>query len=269
MCKAVLINLSMLMKRSIFFLLLLFSIANCIAQTKNATELENDLMHEYLKLEAYSDTNYYFIPVEDSIFRTKFFNNIQKNPSTLNYPFKKLNNKLYVVTSDDSLFRIYSWDTWSGGTMHFFNNIFQFKSGKNVYTKLLFDSTGDEGGDPLSFYSDIFRLQVGQKIYYLCINNGMYSTKDVSESIKIFSIENDNLNDTVRLIKTNSGLQNEINVEYDFLSVVDRPERPLRVIKYDPSKKIIYIPIVEDDGKVTNRFIKYQFNGKYFERIKL
>ena len=36
---------------------------------------------------------------------------------------------------------------------------------------------------------------------------------------------------------------------------------------YDAVKKIIYIPIVLDNGKVTNRYILYQFNGQYFEHI--
>ena len=58
-----------------------------------------------------------------------------------------------------------------------------------------------------------------------------------------------------------------ISVEFDFFSVVDRPERPVRVIKYDKSKKIIYIAIVHEDGKVTDKFIQYKFNGNYFEKI--
>ena len=148
--------------------------------------------------------------------------------------------------------------------MHNFNNIFQFKSGKNVYAKLLFDSTGNDGGDPLSFYSDIYTLNANNKVYYLAINNGIYSTKDAGQAIKVFCIDNDKLNDTVHLIKTGSGLQNEINVDFNFFSVVDRKERPVKLIKYDASKKIIYIPIVSEDGKVTDKFIRYQFNGKYF-----
>src|SRR3569832_1699030 len=32
-----------------------------------------------------------------------------------------------IVTSDDGLFRIYSWDTGGGGTMHEFENVMQYK----------------------------------------------------------------------------------------------------------------------------------------------
>ena len=72
---------------------------------------------------------------------------------------------------------------------------------------------------------------------------------------------------TLKLFKTKTDLLNEINVYFDFFSVVDRPERPLRLIKYDTDKKIIYIPIVFEKGKVTDRYILYQFNGQYFEHI--
>jgi hypothetical protein len=50
--------------------------------------------------------------------------------------------------------------------------------------------------------------------------------------------------------------------------VVNHPERPLRLIKYDSSKKILSIPVVDDNEKVTNRYLLYQFNGKYFQFIK-
>jgi hypothetical protein len=60
-----------------------------------------------------------------------------------------------------------------------------------------------------------------------------------------------------------------ISVEFDFFSVVDRPERPLKLIKFDKTKTIIYIPVVYEDGKVTDKFIQYKFNGKYFEKYKI
>ena len=80
-------------------------------------------------------------------------------------------------------------------------------------------------------------------------------------------IENNHLNDTVKLIRTPGGLTNSINVEFDFFKAPDNGEKPIHVIKYDTDKKIIYIPIVLEDGRVTKRFILYKFNGKYFEKI--
>ena len=145
--------------------------------------------------------------------------------------------------------------------MHFFNNLFQYKFGGKVYSK----SFDLKGADPSCFYSEIFTLKANDKTYYLAVGNGMYSMKDASQTIKIFTIENNSLNDTVKLIKTNNELTNQTGINFDFFSVVDRPERPLKLIKYDPEKKIISIPVVKENGAVSDKFILYQFTGQYFE----
>jgi hypothetical protein len=202
------------------------------------------------------------------LLRNKAIEVLSKNPATLKYPFRMLidSNEFEIVTSEDSLLRIYSWDTWTGGTMHFFNNIFQYSYNGKVITEFL-ELTED---DPSGFFSDIFTLTSGGKTFYLVINNGMYSSKDVGESIQVFAIEKGKLNQNVKLIKTSSGMTSIISVGFDFFSVANRSdERPVRVIKYDKNKKIIYIPVVYEDGKVTDKFIQYKFNGKYFEKYKI
>ncbi|HEU5165539.1 MAG TPA: hypothetical protein VFU29_08380, partial [Chitinophagaceae bacterium] len=173
-------------------------------------------------------------------------------------------NVFEIATSEDSLFRIYSWDTWAGGTMHFFNNVFQYNYNGKVITEFL-ELTED---DPSGFFPDIFTLKSGGKTYYLVINNEMYSTKDVGESIQIFAIEKGKLNQNVKLIKTPSGMTSIISVEFDFFSVVDRTERPVRVIKYDKNKKIIHIPVVYEDGKVSEKFIQYNSTENILRNIK-
>jgi len=55
---------------------------------------------------------------------------------------------------------------------------------------------------------------------------------------------------------------------YNFLSVARRPERPVKLIYYDTDDDQLHLTVVSDDGKVTNQIITYQFNGKYFERVK-
>jgi hypothetical protein len=241
------------------------------AQPLSTKNIEDDLVREYSKLSAFGyNHNYDSIVYQDSVFRNKIAAYTQRYDFTLTYPFKILidSGDINIVTSDDELFRIYSWDTWSGGTMHLFNNIFQFKSGNNVCAKLLYDSSnGEDGRDPLSNYSAVYTLRADGKIYYLCIDHTILSSSDFGQSIKIFSITNNELINPP-LIKTETGIESEVFIEYDFSSSVNQSENSPKDIKYDAAKKIIYIPLVLKDGKVTNRFIKYQFTGKYFERIK-
>ena len=113
----------------------------------------------------------------------------------------------------------------------------------------------------------LHRLKANGKIYYLGVGGGSESSKYAYEVIRVYSITDSTIDNSVKLIKTASGLQNSILVEYDFFSVVDRPDRPIKLIKYDADKKTIYIHIVWENGKVTNKFIRYQFTGQYFEKL--
>jgi len=256
------------MNRIKFFLFLFIPILS-YSQKQNLKQIELDLLEASNKLFSF------YQPYEsDSLFkysellRNKTIELLSKNPGTLKYPFRMLtdsNRAFEIVTSKDSLFRIYSWDTWTGGTMHFYEIIYQFSNKGKVYTEPLALDEGDAG----AFYSEIFTLKSGTKTYYLAVSNATFSSKDAAQSIEVFSIEANHLNKQVKLIKTTEGMTNRIGFEFDFFSVVDRPERPLKLIKYDKNRKIIYIPVVHEDGKVTDKFIQYKFNGKYFEKYKI
>jgi len=253
--------------KNIFFSKFLLIPFFCFSQKQNLKQIELDLLQASNKLFSF------YQPYEnDSLhkyseqLRIKTIEFLSKNPATLKYPFKMLidSNAFEIVTSEDSLFRIYSWDTWTGGTWHYFDIIYQYSNKGKVYTA---PEVLDEGNGG-AFYSEIFTLKTGAKIYYLAISNVTFSSKDKAQSIEVFSIEEDQLNKQVKLIKTVNGFTDHISIEFDFFTVVDRPERPLKLIKYDKNKKIIYIPVVYEDGKVTDKFIQYKFNGKYFEKYK-
>ncbi|WP_133055330.1 hypothetical protein [Niastella koreensis] len=198
-------------------------------------------------------------------FENEFTSFIKNNPATLNYPFKKLSDSIFsfVHTSDDGNFRIYSWDSETGGTMHFYKVIYQWKANGKVFTSIpKFEET-----DPGYFCSKIFTVSIGIKPFYLAVTDGTYSSKDSRQSITCYSIEGNKLMDTVRLFRTKTKKLNSIDVSYDFFSVVDRPERPLELITYDDKLNIIYIPVVNDKDQVTKKNILYQLKDGYFEFI--
>lgn len=227
--------------------------------------MEADLLRAHSKLFSFYQHDNDSLEAQSDLFSSKLLSYISKNPATLNYSFQALkdSNVVEIATSADSLFRIYSWDTWLGGTMHDFENIYQYKSGGKV--RFLHPKTRED--DPVAFYSEIFTIKTGNKTWYMVIGNTISSTKDLGQFVKALTIENNSVNDTAKLFRTKTKFLNEIYVVYDFLSVADRPARPVKLIKYDSDKKIVYIPVVKEDGKVTDRFILYQFNGRYFEHI--
>lgn len=72
-------------------------------------------------------------------------------PATIIYPFSSLKKDYLIIsTSSDHLFRIYSWDTETGGTMHFFENVMQYKSANKM--KTIIDTPRSEGDVRPGYY---------------------------------------------------------------------------------------------------------------------
>lgn len=260
------------MKHIAVLILLFVFTTRSFSQEKSLQTIEEELTLAYKELLAdrfeKDSISWHKLRYDNKIFKDKIYAYTSSYPRTLSYNFDSLKAvNVDIVTSSDGLFRIYSWGTWLGGTMQDFVNILQFKSGGKVFVKLVHDTVTSGEGVYVPFYSQIHSLKGKTKTYYLAISNGVYSSKDCRQSIRVFTIENESVNDTVRLFKTKTGYQNAIDVDIDFFTVVDRPERPLRLINYDPETKTVYIPIVYDNGVVTNRFILYKYNGEHFEYL--
>ena len=202
----------------------------------------------------------------NAMFRKKLLQYTSNNPETINYAFTRLKKQgLYIADSKDGNFRIYSWDDLSGGTMRFFENVFQCKR------KTKTGSTSFAGPDqnPGGFYSEIFTLEnVGIK-YYLAYFNAIGSNREMYQSLQTFKLTETGLQKNIKIIKTKTGLKSELGFGFDFFSVVDRPERPVKLIHFDPKAKTIKIPLVNDkgSGQVSDKFITYKFNGQYFVKI--
>ena len=259
--------------KSFYFITFIFLSFAFSAFGKTDAEIEQELVGHIKNIQKWSsygsDSNEALLSKENDIFKEKLLN-YTKIASTLEYKFSELKKYLYLATSEDGKFRIYSWDTEGGGTMHFFENVYQFqgKDGK-VYSK----SSDLPEGDAGAFVSVIFDLDTRNGQVYLARFSSILSNSGAYQSINLFKIEDNSLNDKIKLIKTKSGLTNKIGFEYDFFSVVDREERPIKLILYDKETKTIKIPVVIVDkdfsnGRVTDKFINYKFDGTYFLKQK-
>jgi hypothetical protein len=244
---------------SLFTLLscLLISI-NLFGQTSSA--IEADLRKLFKQIDYSSQDN----SQANDIFGKKLKYYTEKYPSTIGQDFKLLKKEhLDISTSDDGLFRIYSWDTWTGGTMHYFESVFQYKtSGKTV---AVLDTPWSDG-DNRPLYDRVFTFRANNKTYYLATYLEVGSSKDAGGGIQIFAVEDNKLNDDVKLIKTKTGLHSQISCGYNFFSVVDWKVRPL--ITFNNLTNTIFIPLVDGNGNMTHKHLTYKFNGQYFERVK-
>lgn len=194
---------------------------------------------------------------------------VSQNPATLQYDFPQLtkNGFLKIVTSSDQQVRFYSWDTALGGSMRFYEQLAQWKTKSKTYTSSHFaaqeNNNATDGADPKGFYSAIYSLKdTEKKALYLVISNSIYSSNDNAQTITAFQIQNEKLVE-VPVFKTKNQQLSSITINYNFSSVVDRPERPVKLIVV--KNNIVTIPVVDEQGNVSNNNLKYIWTGSTFE----
>ena len=243
------------------------------AQAQSPGKIEQELLISFRQLQqlaVYNDVDH----MKDHLDSMKQANNSFRNSllaytaadrATFTYDFKELEKEgLVIRSSEDGQFRIYSWDTRTGGADHIFDAVYQYRAGNNVFSKAARNEEENDG----KWYSNIYTLKTDTQTYYLGLYHEMHSSTDYVQGIKIFCIDHNELNESVRLIRTSKGITNEIAFAYNFLSVAKRPERPAKLIYYDTDDDRLHLTIVKDDGTVTKQMVTYQFTGKYFELVK-
>lgn len=184
---------------------------------------------------------------------------IKNNNNTFNYPFEKLQkeNALKMATSADKKLRVYSWDNNSGGTMRFFNQIYQFNANGNITVNESLASN-----DAQAYFSKIYTVQnKNNESIYLVISNSILSSKYSVQHINAYKIGSENLQ-SAAVFKTKTNTLDKISVEYDFFSVVDRPERPVELITFE--NNTLKIALVDDKQNVTSKNLIYEWNGDVF-----
>jgi hypothetical protein len=171
-----------------------------------------------------------------------------------------------VATSRDGKLRIYSWDLETGGTMHDFECVYQFQGDSGgVRTWSASDDPDSAGG----YYTEIFQVDTKNGPIYLANSNFIAQSNVHGQSIEGMRIHGDKLDVKAKVFRTASGMTNSVDFVYDPFSLKDRSER---LISFDAAKQQFTFPVVIEDklyenGRVTNRFITYRFNGQYFVKV--
>src|SRR4051812_29450276 len=101
---------------ALFFLS--FCCASAGAQTKPAQSLtvqEKRLVQLYDRVLFFAQKNDDSTALYSQKFDVAMTRLVCNNPATLKYPFHALAEACTIETAGDSTFRIYSWDTWTGG----------------------------------------------------------------------------------------------------------------------------------------------------------
>ncbi|CAN5459513.1 hypothetical protein BH10ACI1_BH10ACI1_24770 [soil metagenome] len=260
----------------VLFILFVFSLPSFGQSVEN---IEQELIGHIKNIREWSNyTNNYQAELaekldkENKTFKKKLLKYANRK-ATLKYDFKTLGEYMNVATSKDGKFRIYSWDEENGGTMRDYAVVYQYQGANGkVYSRIDKEAETD-GGNIGAFVYNIYSVKTkAGKVYVVC-STFIGGNSDHYGSANLYKIKGSKLIDTIKLFKTKSGLQNSIGFEYNFFSVVDRPERPIKLVLFNEKKQTVKIPVVikkdeNDYGTVTNKFINYRFNGTYFVKLK-
>jgi hypothetical protein len=262
------------MKYLITVAITLFFTVTAFAHTDK--EVENELVSLHSQIKKYSsyqseytDDSDEKLAVANKAFRDRLLEVTAQHSSLLRYDFPVLSEEIQIKTSADSALKVYTWDTETGGTMHFYDAVYQFRGVGGVFSL----SPDDELGDPDGFVTDVFDIVTKTGTVYLVNTTSRLSTSYNGQSVSAFRIDGNKLADGVKIFKTGSGTTNSISFGYDFFSVVDREERPVRLFEYDSKSKTLSFPVVIEDGetpqgRVTDKKIRYRFNGEYFVKVR-
>lgn len=248
--------------------MLSFAFVSSIAAQSNRA-IERELVGHILKIKNLSgwsegEAN----SSENEILKEKLLN-YGKRRSVLNYSFPELKKHLRITNSTDGKFRAYSWNTNSGGSMVFFETVYQFVGiDGSVNTDFYREKLNlDPGGNVV----EIIPFKNSQETFYILISTGIASNVQEWQYVMIYRIDGSGLNHNTQIIKTRSGITNTIELGYDRRTL--NPNRWHQIIKFNPRTKTIRFPIVVEDprfigGRITDRFMKYRFNGEFFVRIQ-
>jgi hypothetical protein len=90
------------------------------SQTREIGSQEREFVPLYSKLASFIKADYDSLSFYSDKCGKEFTSFIQNNPNTLSYPFRELDSSYCEIrTSSHGSFRIFSWATWTGGTIIF------------------------------------------------------------------------------------------------------------------------------------------------------
>jgi len=251
----------------IVFAIIFLLLSSCLS-AQDIKTIEAQLKESFLKIDFKNEKS---LVKSNEDFEKLLLKFTSSNPETMSYDFKDLTScGLTIATSEDSMFRIYSWDTRSGGTMHFFENVFQFKSGQNIISRKFLQNKDEDHPDPGCFYYQINDIIVGNRKFYIAQSQSILSTSLFAYRIQFFSVKGSRLFDDNRMIKTRSGFRNDLKYEVDLTNTLYSEDNEINSgysIIYDKQTKTIMLPVVLEGGKINGKKIIYQFNGEYFNKL--
>lgn len=245
------------------------------ANAQNETAIANEadsVFTSYLAQINYWSNIYRFPSMEsDSLVQPnmslmKYARKALLQPQTISAPFPYATDKgLMVTSSEDGKLRFYAWDTWIGGSMHVFNALMQYMSGDSVKLKVLNDiATFMARPNPGSYCTDIKTMYTrDKKTVYLVTDCSIASDNDRAYGIRAYEIENGTIN-AVPFFRQGKLTTTSLNYAFNSVPGTDTIPHEYNMVHMSDDKSKLYVPIVNNNGVLSDYFAEFRFDGDYF-----
>ena len=170
---------------------------------------------------------------------------------------------LSVVSSTDGKLRYYSWDTLTGGTMHFFDAVVVYDGGSEKMNVELRTDDNNNKNEAASSYDQLDTIKtIEGKTVYLVQGLDIGATILHSRTIQALVIDQGKLK-KFPFFRTPKKLLD--NISYCFADYGNDTD-----IKFSKDKQTLSIPLLKADPKnpdiniATGRFLTYRFDGSHY-----
>lgn len=245
-------------------LFLLIAVLSLPTWAQNCAQIDEKLTIHYQKMQNAGSYSDHF---DDEVLEreTKLFTEtlqFLKVPESWQCDFSKVQEAgVRVEMSEDKQLRIFSWDWQTGGTMHDFGSMWQYRQLKGK-TKTKFQESSN-------WVESVHQTSLNQQTYYWVMGRSIGDNHNHMLTVELYQILDQGLQ-PAKLIKT-SKFTNEISFVYDPSTVREQQEQ-VNFFYDEKSEKLRFPVVIEKDasssGTPTNKWIQYRFNGQYFVREK-
>lgn len=191
----------------------------------------------------------------------KYFKSVLSDPKLISASLPKAKEAgLTKLSSNDGKVCFYSWDTETGGTMHFFRDFVQWKTADGAHWLDLNPPPRQEGDLATGyFYHDLHSvITINGKAVYMPTYRAIYSGPNHNDGITAYTIQGNKLVETP-FFKTKTKLLKSIDVP-----ATENEWNDNGLIKFKNNNKTLLIPITVKHGGATGKFITYRFDGTNF-----
>ncbi|HTA83784.1 MAG TPA: hypothetical protein VK783_12640 [Bacteroidia bacterium] len=204
---------------------------------------------------------------EDEILKGKLLSYVSTYPATMKEAFEYLKyyDHLTVLTSDDKAFRIYAWDD-GNNDHHNFINVFQYNNSDKIEAALSIqgrDANALKGRE----YRNMYTLKTKERVYYLVTYIVPTNAKEnYSIGMDVFARDpKGGLNDSCQIIVNDTYGTAVNNIEYHLANASGATNHS---IYFNKETKMLYVPIIWNDGVISTAYTVYRFKNNYFTEVK-